>query len=95
VKYLTMMGAWLFVAVTLAGCSAEVAPEEPEAEVASSSEELKNWGGTTPGTCLDKCLSLCPTDSKGGIDAGCFLTCLGACSSKNASMISTTAVLAK
>ena len=96
-KYLTSIGAWLFVAVSLAGCSAQVDEAATEAEVASSSEELKNWGGSTPGSCLDRCLSLCPKDGNGGIEAGCLLTCLGACSSKvgSVSQVSTAAVIAK
>jgi hypothetical protein len=99
VKYTTLIGAWLFVAVSLSGCSAEVDEPAAEGEVATSSEELRNWGGSTPGSCLDRCLSLCPKDSIGGIEAGCLLTCLGACSSKvaNVAAVSTasSAVLAK
>lgn len=83
-KYMTVIGAWLFVAASLSGCSAEVDESSSEGEVATSSEELKNWGGSTPGSCLDRCLTLCPKDAQGGIEAGCLLTCLGACSSKAA-----------
>ena len=95
-KYLTLIGAWLFVASALAGCSAEVDEAASENEVAIRSDELKNWGGSTPGSCLDRCLSLCPKDGHGGIEAGCFLTCLGACSSKvgSVSQVSATAALA-
>ncbi len=97
-KYMTLMGAGLFVAAALSGCSAEVEPSGSESEAATSREELKSWGGSTPGSCLDRCLSLCPKDSQGGIDAGCFLTCLGACSTKAASIssaaVSSGAVLA-
>jgi hypothetical protein len=89
VKYLTLIGAWLFVAVSVSGCSAEVDEPTPEGDLATSSEELRNWGGSTPGSCLDRCLSLCPKDANGGIEAGCLLTCLGACSSK-AAVVSTT-----
>lgn len=85
-KLMTVMGAWLFVAVSVSGCSAEVDEPSSDGEVAASSEELRNWGGSTPGSCLDRCLSLCPTDAQGGIEAGCLLTCLGACSSKVASV---------
>jgi hypothetical protein len=83
VKYLTLIGAWLLVAA-VSGCSAEVdeAAPEPDGAVATSSQELKNWGGSTPGSCLDRCLNLCPKDGNGGIEAGCLLTCLGACSSR-------------
>ena len=81
-KHLTAIGAWLFVAVSLSGCSAEVDEPTSDGEVATSSEELRNWGGSTPGSCLDRCLGLCPKDAEGGIEAGCLLTCLGACSSK-------------
>lgn len=85
-KYMTVVGAWLFFGVTLSGCSAEVGEPESDGEVATSNEELRNWGGSTPGSCLDRCLSLCPKDAEGGIEAGCLLTCLGACSSKVASI---------
>jgi hypothetical protein len=97
VKYMTLIGAWLVVVASLSGCSAEVDEPAAESEPATSTEELKNWGGSTPGSCLDRCLSLCPKDGNGGIEAGCLLTCLGACSSKNASLstVSTAAVLAK
>jgi hypothetical protein len=81
-KHITAIGAWLFVAVSLSGCSAEVDEPASDGQVAASNEELRNWGGSTPGSCLDRCLSYCPTDAEGGIEAGCLLTCLGACSSK-------------
>jgi hypothetical protein len=90
VKYLTFCGAWLVVAAALSGCSAEVdEPAAADAELGTSNEQLKNWGGSTPGSCLDKCLSLCPKDGNGGIEAGCLLTCLGACSSPRASLATT------
>lgn len=95
-KYLTMMGAWLLVAASLTGCSAATDDSAPDGDVASSSEELKNWGGTTPGSCLDRCLGLCPKDGIGGIEAGCLLTCLGACSAPRTGVVaSSAAVLAK
>lgn len=97
-KLVMRIGAWLMVAAALSGCSAQVdEPQSSEGEVASSQEELKSWGGSTPGSCLDRCLSLCPKDANGGIDAGCFLTCLGACSSPRGSVVGGvgSAVLAK
>jgi hypothetical protein len=90
VKYLTLIAAGLVMMAGLSGCSAEVDEQPtPSEEVSASSEELKNWGGSTPGSCLDKCLSLCPKDGNGGIEAGCLLTCLGACSSPRASVMTT------
>ena len=78
-KQVSWCGAWLLVvAAALSGCSAEMdEPPAPDGEAAASSEELKSWGGSTPGSCLDRCLSLCPKDGNGGIEAGCLLTCLG------------------
>jgi hypothetical protein len=94
VKNLTSIGAWLMLATALAGCSAGVDEEQTaEAELGTSREELKNWGGTKPGSCLDRCLSLCPKDSHGGIEAGCLLTCLGACSSPRAGVTANGAVM--
>jgi hypothetical protein len=93
-KHMTVMGAWLLVAVSLSGCSAEVDDSAPDGDAATASEELKNWGGTKPGSCLDRCLSLCPVDAQGGVEVGCLLTCFGACSSKvaSASLAGTTAM---
>jgi hypothetical protein len=92
-KYLTTIGAWLMVMASLSGCSAEVDESAPEGELATSSEEIKNWGGTKPGSCLDKCLTLCPKDGNGGIEAGCLLTCFSVCA--NHIGAATTATLAK
>jgi hypothetical protein len=79
------IGALCLAMTSLSGCGAEADPSWDEAasenmELGAASAALQRWGGSTPGSCLDRCLSLCPVDSHGGIEAGCMLTCLAACS---------------
>jgi len=79
-----------FAMFVLAACGGEVGDglDPPgESDLEMQSEELgtveaalQSWGGSTPGSCLDTCLNLCPQDQHGGIEAGCLLTCLRACS---------------
>ena len=76
----------LYLALTaLSGCGAQpdassLDDANENMELGVSGEALQRWGGSTPGSCLDRCSSLCPVDSHGGIEAGCMLTCLAACS---------------
>ena len=44
------------------------------------SPQALNWGGSRPGSCVDRCLATCPRDSIGGIEAACVLNCLWICS---------------